>query len=135
MGHLTAHHTGQIGLDPKLVHRPQGAAAATDAKFAPIATLTEPDATRVIVHHRQHGSSTQPALVAITVDQQAPPAQAHLQTPPAPLTTGQTTHPQQLLAISPQKQARTFMQQHPHARLHHPRHGHRRMQQRQSGKA
>ena len=135
MGHLAADHTGQIGLDPKLVHHPQAAATATDAEFAPIAALAEPDATRVVIHHRQHGATRQPALVAITVEPQAPPAQAHLQTSPAPLTAGQAAHPHPLLAIGPQNQVPTFVQQHPHARLRHARHSHRRVQQRQSGQA
>ena len=117
MGHLTAHHTHQVGLDTESIDGPELSTAAAELQFTPVTALAQPDATGIIGVHLKQAAGREPLRLAIQFRQQRPTAQGQHQATQRAGTPWQTAHLKQLRAVGPQGEALPLLHQHAHLRF------------------
>ena len=126
VGHLTADHTRQVGLDAEGVDNPQLAAATADLELTPVTALPQPDAAGIGGGDLQQAAGRQAAPFAIQLRLETTAAEVQRQPPQLAGAAGQATHLQGHIGIGPQGQSGAFVQQHPHLRFPPQRDRHRR---------
>ena len=109
--HLTAHHTGQIGLDPKPVDGQHATAPGQKQHIPAVAPLAEPEAPGIIRGHAQGWRLTQ------TIEKQGAATEADRQPLQRALLSSEAAHPQRQRSIGPELQRLCFGNKNPHHRL------------------